>query len=133
MANYKSKFMEVTFHQEQQTIEFRWFKETIELIDEDFKRELTQQVRSVAEYKPQNVLIDTTQFIFPISPEIQKWVDEEVYPAWAANGVSKMGLLMSPEMISQLSIQQAVAENSQVQLKSGFFETKAEAFEWFRS
>ena len=131
MMNYKSKFMEVIFHQDNQTLEFRWSQETVELTNEDFKRELVQQVKSVEESTPKNVLIDTTQFIFPISPEIQNWVDEAVYPAWAAAGVTKMGFLMSPEMVSQLSIQQAVAENSQVQLKSGFFETKEQAFEWF--
>jgi len=133
MSNYKSKFMEVIFHQEKQTLEFSWFQETIELTDEDFRRELGQQIRSVKECKPQNVLIDTTKFIFPISPETQAWVDKNVYPAWTADGVSKMGFLMSPEMVSQLSIQQAVDENSQVELKSGFFETKEQAFEWFQS
>ncbi|OJJ17952.1 hypothetical protein BKI52_29285 [marine bacterium AO1-C] len=133
MSDYKSKFMEVIFHQDKQTVEFNWFKETVELTDDDFRQELSQQMKSVSEHKPQNVLINTTAFIFPISPETQGWVDETVYPSWATNGVTKMGFLMSPEMVSQLSIQQAVDENSQVELKSGFFETKEQAFEWFQS
>lgn len=131
MDNYKSKFMEVIFHKETSTIEFAWSSETITLTDADFRNELEQQVKSVKYYSPSNVLIDTTSFIFPISPDTQTWVDEVIYPAWAKEGVSKMGFLMSPELISQLSIQQAVQENSQEALKSGFFETKDEAFNWF--
>lgn len=132
MDTYKSKFMEVIFHKEKATIEFSWSNETVTLTDNGFREELEQQVRSVEHYKPSNVLIDTTEFIFPISPDTQAWVDAEIYPAWARAGVSKMGFLMSPELISQLSIQQAVDENSQKELQSGFFETKEEALAWFQ-
>lgn len=132
MSNYKSKFMEVIHHPDHQLLEFSWSEGTIELTDDDFMRELEQQVRSVGEYKPQFVLVDTIKFTFPISPDIQSWVDENVYPAWAKEGVKKMGFLMSKEFISQLSIEQAVQENSQEALKSGFFDAREKALAWYK-
>jgi len=131
MIDYKSEFMEVIFHEENSVIEFIWSDATLELTDELFRKELQQQAKSVDYFKPVNVLANTTKFIFPIAPDTQDWIDATIFPAWAQAGVKKMGLIVSPEMISQLSMKQTIGENSQDAFVCQFFEDKNKALAWF--
>ena len=130
MEIYKSKFLEIIPHQGK-LMEFVWSDHSAHLTDEDFRQELLQQVKMVEQHKPAYLLIDTTHFMFAISPDVQTWIDNEVYPAWAGAGVVKIALLMSSEFIAQLSVEQAIDENTQKNLESNFFESKENALSWF--
>lgn len=129
MEIYKSKFLEIIPQGE--LMEFVWSDYSVHLTDEDFRQELLQEVKMVKQYRPTHLLIDTTNFMFAISPDVQTWIDEEVYPAWADAGVVKIALLMSPEFIAQLSLEQAIDENTQKLLESDFFESRDNALSWF--
>jgi len=130
MNNDKSEFMEVRFHQTSRTLELIWLEKTLRLSDRLFRQELKKQTQWVKQYLPANILIDATQFVFPIAPPTQSWVNDQIHCAFTKAGISKIGILKSKEFISQLSIQQTIEANTQPDLKLHIFEARQVALDW---
>ena len=134
MELYKSEFIVITIDQQKSIIKWIWSKETSseKMTAEIFKRELLKETELIEKYKPKFILMDTFDFGFGIAPDIQTWIDKEVYPKWAKSGIKKIALLMSQEIIAQLSIEQAIDENSSKEMISKFFETEQLALVWLK-
>jgi len=135
MNLYKNDFVDISINQKQSVINFTWSKKTKseEMSTEIFKEVLLKEVELVEKHEPKFILINTLEFGFPIVPEVQSWIDEAVYPNWANSGVQKIGLIMSKDFIGQLSVEQAIDENSSEEMISSFFETREEALQWFEN
>lgn len=130
MTNSNNKFMEVVFHKSNRTLEFIWLEKTLRLTDQLFRKELERQIKWVKKYKPANILMDTTQFVFPIAPLTQTWVNDQVFCTLKQAGVNKIGFLKPTEFISRLSVQQTIEAHTQRGLKTRFFDTRETALKW---
>ncbi|OJJ17949.1 hypothetical protein BKI52_29270 [marine bacterium AO1-C] len=130
MKNDKSEFMEVVFHKTSKTLELIWLEKTLRLSDRLFRQELKKQTQWVKEHHPTNILIDATQFVFPIAPPTQTWINDQIHCAFTKAGIGKIGILKSIEFISQLSIEQTIEANTQPGLKLKIFEARQTAFDW---
>ncbi|WP_026999494.1 hypothetical protein [Eisenibacter elegans] len=109
------------------------FKDTSNMSWETFQDEMLEQTRLAAKYKPEAFFLDTKNFDFGIGPEMQTWIDEEIFPKFSANGLRKYAYLVSDEFISQLSIEQLMAEgNAEKQFITKYFNTEEEAFAWLK-
>jgi len=130
MKNDKSEFMEVVFHKTSRMLELIWLENTLKLSDRLFRQELKKQTQWVKQYRSTNILIDATQFVFPIAPPTQSWINDQIHCVFTKAGISKIGILKSEEFISQLSIQQTIEANTQPDLKLQVFEARQMALDW---
>jgi hypothetical protein len=107
-----------------------WHADTQKLKDESFKEEVGQQASNALKHKPKAFLTDARNFLFPIHPELQEWVNENIFRDMRAAGVSKLALLISSDLIAQLGIEQLIDDDPVKGFVTHYFDDKDKAIAW---
>jgi len=102
-----------------------------DMANEEFQKEILIWVELVEKYKPKNLIADLTNFIFTINIELQDWTGNEVFPRLTAAGARKFAIIVSQEIVSQLSVEQTMDEANPSKLRSNYFASIDEAKKWF--
>jgi hypothetical protein len=110
MRVYESISVDIYLKEENSTIILDWKDKTGDWSDKDFERENKNIVQLVERYKPKYLLSLSKTFFYPITPDQQMWLVDNVFAAHKKNGITKMAVIMSDEFISQLSLEQLVDE-----------------------
>ncbi|WP_020532264.1 hypothetical protein [Flexithrix dorotheae] len=125
----KSAYLTILHDNEKELLEFVW-QDTSNLNDREFRKNLEMERDFVIKFKPKRILLHTQTFRMTISVETQNWVNNEVLIPWAKAGVKKVAFLMTEEWIAQLSIEQAMNEDTLHKFDTKYFKSKKEALVW---
>ncbi len=132
---YQSSFVEDIYDEAQSIMLSRWFN-AIELTNAIYRREMLRHTEVVEQYRPQLMLVNTADFInFAIDPEVQEWSSTEIFGRLRLAGVQKMAFVVSPDIITQMSIEQQAEVTREKQQMStqeilGSFTNEQEALAW---
>jgi hypothetical protein len=132
MELHKSKYQEVLYLAPESTVSKSWTPLSEDMSEEEFLSEIRILATKVEEVKPFAILDDTTHFAFPITPELQTWVGEEIFPRFIAAGVRRYALIVSSEFIAQLSIEQTMEEAGS-NFQTAYFDSAEKAAAWIQS
>ena len=103
---YKSNFVEDSLDKNNSLMLSRWFN-ALDLTNEIYRNEMLKHVQVVEEHRPKRMIVDTSDFVnFAIDPEVQEWASTEVFLRLQAAGIRKMAFILSPDIITQMSIEQ---------------------------
>ena len=80
-------------------------------------------------YKPKYNLTNAVNFLFPVNPQNQEWIDKTIARTAAAI-IKKKAMVMSSDFIAQLSIQLTLEENNASDINIKHFESRQEALNW---
>lgn len=130
MELYKDEFVTYSLSHEGKVLAQDWTPATAQLEDDNFQHLMTTLVGLVERHKPQGLLVNTQQFQYLLTPSMQTWSAEHVLAKHSQNGVKKMALIVSQEMITQLSIEQTLEENTALGFANRYFSDIAEAEAW---
>ena len=130
MEVYKSKYWAISFEDSDKILVPRWNKESAALTDDLYKVEMTKYTELVEQHRPEKALIDCMNFYFAIVPELQEWINSEMFPRIIAVGVNKIAILMPSEIITQLSLEQVMDEANGAQFTTDYFSDEAAARKW---
>lgn len=130
MNLYKSNFLEVSLSDNDLVIVNEWFKTTAEMTDEQYKNDMLKFSELAVLHKPQYHLIKSVNFLYTITVEMQEWTDNTIFPQLIKAGIKKIGFLVSAELISQLSIEQALDEENASAFAVKYFDDENEAKKW---
>ncbi len=133
MKLYETEFITISFEEKKSVITFSWTPATgsERFFDDEFTRELRAECENVEKTQAKFIIIDAREFMYPISPEIQTWIENEVYPLWASAGTKKIAVLLPKDLVAQLSVEQAIEENKEEAMISAFFDDTEPAYRWF--
>ncbi|WP_299460853.1 hypothetical protein [uncultured Microscilla sp.] len=109
---------------------------TAQMTEAEFRQMLLNWKRLVLPYKPQCILIDNLNFHFPVSPDLQDWVVQNITtPVLAIGSVIKYSFVLPEEFISQLSISQFTdeAKNASSEDVIRYFPSREAAEAWLKS
>lgn len=123
---HESRFQTINYYEDGHFFECIW-KNTEQMFPEDYQEGLRKQVELVKEYKVKKELFNTKTFKFPITPDLQKWTDEEIYTVKYELGVRQFALVVTEEMIAQLSLEQVTEEGKAALFNPKFFTSAQEA------
>lgn len=126
---FENKYIKFVFCEETRLMKFIW-ENTFGLMDTEFREILQAQTEHLVLYKPTAVLIDNTNFGFPIDPELQEWVNETCLTQWHNAHTKKVAITITKEIIAQLSVEQIWEEPIGQKFNVRFFEDVAEAEAW---
>ncbi len=132
---YQSSFVEDIYDEAQSVMLSRWFN-AVELTNAIYRREMLKHTEIVEQYRPQLMLVNTADWInFAIDPEVQEWSSTEIFGRLRLAGVQKMAFVISPDIITQMSIeqQQEVTQQKQqidTQEILGSFTNEQDALAW---
>lgn len=113
-------------------IGYQLYKEntTAEMTEEEYKQEMLKVVELCRIYKVHNLLADTRNFLFIITPEVQEWTDKYVF---ATNiYLKKFALIVSEDFISQLALEQVIEDGASASFETRFFSDIGKAQEWIK-
>ena len=121
---YKSELHENIFDTENSLLSSRWY--TSALLEESvYRQELTNYFECVKEYKPKFVLMDAVEANYVITIETQKWLVDTFFHIYKEIGFKKMAILLPEDIIANLSIEQTIDENKDLNLmQTKYFDKK---------
>lgn len=127
---HQSKYFLVSYHQENQLFYYVFNETTESMSAEEYIDELKVFIELVRTHKPTRVLGHMVDFKFAITPDIQEWVNNNLFSVYQEIGFKKIAILLSKEFIAALSIEQTMEEDSTQAFQTSFFDEEAAAMQW---
>lgn len=104
---------------------------TANMTVEEYREEMLKVLNFCLEYKIGKLLADTRNFLFIITPQMQKWTNEHIF---AKNRyLEKLALIVSEDFISQLALEQVIDEGKSATFATQFFTDIKSAEKWLKS
>lgn len=100
--------------------------------EETYRQEINNFFEVVKKCEPQFVLLDATQANYNVQPETQEWMVTTHFPVYVKIGLKKMAILMSQDIITQLSLEQTIDEGKEANdpFETQYFSQESEAQQW---
>lgn len=95
-----------------------------------FKTDLQLFLKQVEKYKPEKNIWDLSKFELIIDIDLQTWIDDNINNKEFLLGVKKEAFVMPQDLITQLSIEQTMEENSGKKIVSKYFDSYDQALKW---
>ncbi len=127
---FSSEFLEISFFEEHKILQIKWFSISEQMTDEDFKNQILHEKNAVKTYKPKTIFADATNFAFPISPILQEWHNDFLFPTFIEERLKKIGILVSNDIVVQMSVEQLINDDKNITFITQYFNDKNKAFEW---
>ena len=127
---HESSFIKIQHFADKSLFEFI-FSDLSDMSGDIFKGELETQAELAEKYHPSRFLFHSQNFNFSITPDLQQWIDERIFPRYVNAGVKKFAYIFSSDFIAQLSIEQAMEEQkAQEGFQTRYFDSEVKAREW---
>ena len=131
---HESKFWKFGYNAELDAMEYEWFSTSEDMSTEEYKEEMTKNAEEYKKHGPSKSLIDTRQFLFTITPEVQEWTDKEIFPVFVESGLKKLAFVVSQSLFAQVSVEQMLDEQTASQhFQSQYFDDRDKALAWLKS
>ncbi len=99
----------------------RWTALTKKMTADNFKEQFMAYLKYLLKYTPKFVLFDMKEFDFPITPELQNWIDKEI-TSHEKKICQKQAILMPTELIAELGIAQTLDEDNNKSMNIQIFD-----------
>lgn len=103
---------------------------TLRLTDEDFINAAPNFLTDLRVHQPRFVLLNLRGFQFTISPEVQDWLVEHIFPFTRALKVEKLAVVASLDALSHLSVEQTIEEDKHINNITRYFQGETSARRW---
>lgn len=126
MELQNNQFWTVNYNDEFKALEF-WWKDTTNMLMEDFKRLLLFAAESSEIHHPKSLFIDIRRFEFTVIPELQIWTNENVFTRYKEAGLEQFVYVVSEDLFAQVSVEQIMEEEEGQSFASHYFASVEEA------
>lgn len=130
MNIYQSDYLQIDAFDEQRLLELTWLPATSHMIAEEYKNEHVELLKFMLAQKTEKVLGNIKNLGFVASPQVQEWMNENIFVPAMGVGFSKLAVVMSTEFLAQLAIEQVMDEEVGQQIMTKYFDDVEEAKEW---
>ena len=128
---YQSQYHVIQYDPDNKVLLSHWtVKDDID--QQTYQQEAQKLIEAAEKFKPIALIVDTRDFISPMTPDIHRWTTNIITPVLGKNGVKRIAYLMPKPILSRLSIELLITE---AKLKSQFvnreiFDDYEKAFNW---
>ncbi|HDQ15640.1 MAG TPA: hypothetical protein ENN45_01105 [Bacteroidetes bacterium] len=131
-AIFSSKYQKIFFAEDSNILKFEWLDATKKISDLNFLKEINIAADFVLEFVPQKIMVDTRKLFYPISPDIQRQVDNAILPSYQKVKLRKLAFVLQEEdLISQISVKQTVETTVEKHLfETRYFFDELDAMQW---
>lgn len=127
MTVYESDFLKVEILKDLSLVKMIWLPQTEKMDLEQYQEEFLNYRDIILEYKPEKAIVDTVQMNFRITPDIQEWTNETIFPFLTSR---KVAFLVSSDMIVQMGIEQTMEEEEGAKFQTQYFDEYELAQNW---
>ncbi len=101
-----------------------------EITEEIYKEEVLVWMDKLNKYQPDNVYVDGRKLKLIITPDLQNWVDGTLMKTAIDNSIKKVAYIISPDLFTQVSVEQAFDMEEGKKLNFHYFTTSEDAEKW---
>lgn len=130
---FKNDYITIFHNKDANIITSKWNAKTINMSESDFKKSHMGIVDAIVNSRSSAVIGDAREFAFSIVPNIQEWILYETFPVMIGAGLKKIAMIVSPDVFSQITVEQSLSEQGASPLTIKYFEENAEAMSWATS
>ena len=124
-----NEYLTIDYHPDCELLKLVWKSTSADIKSEEEFKWLLGQVAEIYEtFKPSYVLYDQRKFFFPLTPELQNWINENLVAILKRIGVKKMAFVLSHDLFSRISVEQTLEEAGKLNIK--YFEDIDAAQKW---
>ncbi|MCS7018179.1 MAG: hypothetical protein RMJ87_03515 [Cytophagales bacterium] len=127
---YQSRVWTIYWHENAKCLRPVFNDYTKQMTYEEYLQELDKYEELIHHFKPQSICADMRSFYFTISPDIQQRINERILAFYNQIQLKKHALLVSPDFIAQLSIEQTMDENNNTSYENRYFGSERDAIAW---
>jgi len=129
MIIYKSKYWHIHLDEAKQLITTTFNPESVDLTSEKYKEEMLIFAGLVEKFAPQRLLVNSINMAFAIDLETQEWTNTVIFPRTSSAGLTKVAIVLPPEIFIQLSLEQVMSDAVD-SFTTRYFDSIAEANSW---
>jgi len=132
MEIYRSNYIIRTFDEKNRLMTSIWLKATKDMDEKEFKEEMLNLADLILKYKAVYLLSDTKELGFPIIPEIQKWIVQNIAPKFVEAKLKKQAIIILNELYAQVSMEQTIDDvnEKKLDMQAKFFDNHDDAKIW---
>lgn len=127
---HSDKYLDVFYESNQKLIEFYWKKATEEMTEAEYRMVMSDLVDEVSDNigSLKQLLLDNRDFLFVMSPKLQKWQARKVFKKVTEFGVKKCAIIMSHDFVAQFSIEQTIEEDERTHMITRYFDSVDDSY-----
>lgn len=129
MILHSSNYVEIIYEKNNSLIIDKFLSTTDKMKTEDFKKEMLIFVEKCEEYKPERELVYLLDMKYAIIPEVQEWMNNKIFPKYK-NIIKRMAFLMPEDLLSQMSVEQTMEEETGEGFTQAYFDGEQKARKW---
>jgi len=126
----RTKYDVIYVDEANRIVKNEWSTDTIDMNWEEFKTELLTLKEIVVNNNTYGILGDTSGLRYGILPEQQDWIAQNYFPEVIAAGLKKYGIIVSTDLVTELSVEQTIDENQNAPFATQYFDNQEEAYQW---
>jgi len=132
---FENKFIQIENEYHNSLSINRWLPGTTDMDDDDYKEMAEKQVTELEKFHPKRWIVNIAKLEYALAPDVQEWADNKMFPRIIKAGVKYMAFIMSPNIFSQISVEQLLEEKN---VKTADFEiqhfgSEEDAYKWLLS
>ncbi len=104
-----------------------WLPATENIDTKTFKAEMLKLGEKIVEFKPTLIIGNVVDMRFLITIELQHWVGQNFFGSVIDAGVKKNAMVMSSDMLTQLSVEQTIDEVTTEAFQTRYFDSEEKA------
>ena len=130
MILHSSQYSKIKYFPQLGLIKHVWFSASKNMLEDDFVAEMKVMAKIIDHYKPRYMIVDHRNFFFVVVPSLHQWLDETIHRRLFENKCEKLAFLVSPDLLTRLSVSLVNEEQYSRLLEVRFFENYDELCEW---
>ncbi len=130
MKVIENLYKDVSFDSDNQLMIVSWNGATANMEVAEFKNESFEVIDVLKKYKPKRLIVDTQNMQFPLTPELQEWSNKEIIEQFIKQGTQKIATVVSKDLFTQVSIEQAIEDNENPVFPETPFTSVEDAKKW---
>jgi hypothetical protein len=130
MRVHQSDYLQIDSFDNQRLLELTWLSATEDMTAEEYKDEHVKLLKFMLDQKTKKVLGNIKELGFVVSPEVQEWMNINIFVPAMEVGFNQLAVVMSTEFLAQLSIEQVMEEEEGQKIITKYFDELEEAREW---
>lgn len=120
----------ISYFYDAKILKVQWKQKSENMSDEDFKQQITFIKEAVIQYKPLYVVGNAVNMAYGITPELQEWHNNFLFPAFRDEKVEKLAIVVSEDIFTQVSIEQLIEDEKDAFFLTQYFGRESAALDW---
>ncbi|OJJ14523.1 hypothetical protein BKI52_42865 [marine bacterium AO1-C] len=135
---HTDKYLDAIYDKKLNLVEYYWKKATEEITEAEYRMIVFDITEAVLErvhegkWRAPNWLLDNRNFLYVMSPKLQRWQAENIFAKINDIGTKKIAVLTSENVVSQMSIEQSFEENNYLNIRTQYFYNHEQATDWLQ-